>query len=214
MDLLSVERVCFHVLGYPMSYVEFLGTTLYLASVWLIARRNIWTWPVGIVSVLAFASIFYQLRLYADTLEQAYYVAASLYGWWHWSRSRAPEQSIEVSYSSRAVLLAWGLFTGTSAILAGFALTHVHRWSPSFFPEPAAFPYVDGLTTVMSLVAMWLMARQRIESWLYWIIVDALGVWLYFEKGVKFIALLYVVLLCMAALGFARWHHSATRKAT
>ena len=209
MDLLSVGRVFFHVLGYPMSYVEFIGTTLYLASVWLIARRNILTWPVGIVSVIAFAAIFYQLRLYADALEQIYYVGASSYGWWHWSRSRAPDQTVHVSYSSRSALLVWGACTSAVAILAGIALTRVHRWSPTLFPEAAAFPYLDGLTTVMSLVAMWLMARRRIESWVYWIVVDCVGVWLYFEKGVKFIALLYVVLLTMAALGFFRWSRRA-----
>lgn len=206
MNLLSVESVFCYVLGYPMSYVEFVGTTLYLTSVWMVARRNIWTWPVGIVSVIAFAAIYYQLRLYADALEQIYYVGASLYGWWHWSSSRSAAEPVEVSYSHHRALLAWGAFTSAAAVFAGFALTRVHRWSPSLFPEPAAFPYVDGLTTVMSLVAMWLMAQKRIESWVYWIAVDAAAVWLYFEKGVKFIALLYVVLLCMAAIGLFRWH--------
>jgi len=84
----------------------------------------------------------------------------------------------------------------------------VHHWSATLFPEPAAFPYLDGLTTVMSLVAMWLMVQKRIESWVYWIVVDLAAVWLYFEKGVKFIALLYVVLLCLAAIGLFRWHTS------
>jgi nicotinamide mononucleotide transporter len=71
-DLLSVDTVFLTVLGYPLSYIELVGTVLYLASVWLIAKRNVLTWPVGIVSVVLFAILFYQIQLYADTIEQAY----------------------------------------------------------------------------------------------------------------------------------------------
>ena len=70
---LSVNTVFFTVLGYPMSYIELVGTILYLLSVWLIARRNMLTWPVGIVSVLLYMALFYQIRLYSDALEQVYY---------------------------------------------------------------------------------------------------------------------------------------------
>ena len=67
----------------------------------------------------------------------------------------------------------------------------------------------------MSFVAMWLMAQKRIESWIYWIIVDALGIWLYFVKDVRFLALLYVVLLGMALNGWWKWHQAErNRRAT
>lgn len=70
--LLSVDNVFFTVPGYPMSYIEFAGTILYLASVWLIARRNVLTWPIGIASVLLYLILFYQIHLYSDALEQVY----------------------------------------------------------------------------------------------------------------------------------------------
>jgi nicotinamide mononucleotide transporter len=83
-QFLNVETIAFVVLGYPMSYVEFLGTVLYLCSVWLISRRKVLTWPIGIVSVLLYMALFYQVRLYSDTMEQLYYLAATrIKG--HWS---------------------------------------------------------------------------------------------------------------------------------
>jgi nicotinamide mononucleotide transporter len=88
IELLSVDTVFFTLLGYPMSYIEFVGTLLYLWSVWLISRRRLLTWPVGIVSVLLYMALFYQIRLYSDALEQIYYIGASVYGWWNWSKSR------------------------------------------------------------------------------------------------------------------------------
>jgi nicotinamide mononucleotide transporter len=60
---------------------------------------------------------------------------------------------------------------------------------------------------------MWLMARKRIESWVYWIIVDAIGIWLYFVKDVKFISLLYVILLVMAVNGLRSWHKAKSQLA-
>jgi nicotinamide mononucleotide transporter len=87
LELLSVNTIAFTVIGYPMSYIELVGTLLYLASVWLIARKNMLTWPVGIVSVLLYMALFYQIRLYSDALEQVYYLGASVYGWWYWRRS-------------------------------------------------------------------------------------------------------------------------------
>ena len=79
---LSVDTIAFTIIGYPMSYVEFIGTILYLWSVWLIAKRKTLTWPVGIVSGLLYVILFYQIRLYSDTLEQVYYLGTSIYGWW------------------------------------------------------------------------------------------------------------------------------------
>ena len=70
LNFFSVDKVLLTVLGYPMSYIEFAGTILYLWSVWLIAKRHILTWPVGIVSVLLYMILFYQIRLYSDTIEQ------------------------------------------------------------------------------------------------------------------------------------------------
>ena len=72
---LSVDSTFLTVLGYQMSYIEFVGTVLYVLSVWLIARRNMLTWPIGIVSVLLYMVIFFQIRLYSDTLEQVYILA-------------------------------------------------------------------------------------------------------------------------------------------
>ena len=84
-------------------------------------------------------------------------------------------------------------------------MDRVHTIIPTWFPEPASFPYLDALTTIMSFTAMWLMAQKRIESWMYWIIVDVIGIGLYYTKGVKFVALLYVVLLVMASKGLLSW---------
>jgi len=150
--------------------------------------------------------LFYQIRLYSDALEQIYYLGASVYGWWYWSRSQQREHSItDVSFSSAGMVLVWLCVTLALSAALGEIMSRIHTWSPKIFPEPASYPYLDALTTIMSFVAMWLMVRKHIESWVYWIVVDVIGIWLYFTKDVKFISLLYVMLLFLAIRGFVNW---------
>jgi nicotinamide mononucleotide transporter len=204
--LLSVETIFFTLLGYPISYLEFVGTILYLWSVWLIAKRNILTWPVGILSVLLFMMLFFQIRLYSAALEQVYYLGACSAGWWFWSRSKLKHRTIQaVSFGGHRIVLFWIAVTAVLAGCLGAAMTKVHLWLPSLFPEAAAFPHLDALTTVMSFVAMGLMVQRRIESWIYWIVVDVISIWLYFVKGIPFLSLLYVLLLALAISGLIRW---------
>ncbi len=189
-----------------MSYVELAGTILYLWSVWLISRRQVLTWPVGIVSVLLFMALFYQIKLYSDTLEQVYYLGVSVYGWWKWSQSpRENGRITAVTSSDRRTVIFWIASTAVISAVTGYPMSRIHHWIPAVFHEEASFPYLDALTTIMSFVAMWLMAQKRIESWLYWIIVDIIGIWLYFVKGVLFISLLYVILLILAVNGLRIW---------
>ena len=93
-------------------------------------------------------------------------------------------------------------------------MSKIHVLMPAFFPEAASFPFLDALTTIMSFTAMWLMAKKKTESWIYWIIVDVIGIGLYYVKDVKFISLLYVILLLMAINGFRSWHKVKIQEAS
>lgn len=212
MDLLSVENVAFTVLGYPLSYVELIGTVLYLWSVWLITRRRVSTWPVGIASVLLYMILFYQIRLYSDIAEQVYYLAASAYGWWTWTKSPQEKgEVLDVRFSPPRRMLVPLLVCAVLAVAAGAFMSRVHLYLPL---ERASYPYLDALTTVMSFAAMWLMVRKRTEGWLYWIAVDIIGIGLYHARAVDFVSLLYVVLLFMAIKGFVSWVRAARKSVT
>lgn len=212
-NLFSVDCVWFTILEYPMSYIEFVGTIFYLLSVWLIAKRNMLTWPTGIISVILYMILFYQIRLFSDTLEQVYYLIVSIYGWITWSRVKGKqEQASAFRFSSPKDILV-GVGITLVITFALFAVTsNIHLLLPALFPEKASFPFLDALTTIMSFTAMWLLARKRVESWVYWIIVDVIGIGLYYVKEVKFIALLYVLLLGIAIYGLANWAMKKSEK--
>ena len=69
----------------------------------------------------------------------------------------------------------------------------------------AAWPQLDASTAVLSLFASWLTARGKLENWLYWIVVDAVQVWLYAAQGLVFTAFLFLIYLVIAAAGFVEW---------
>ncbi len=204
----SIETIAFTILDYPMSYIEFIGTIFYLWSVWLIAKKNILTWLIGIISVIIYFFLFYQIRLYSDAIEQIYYLGASIYGWWYWKKGLIEDDNTQiiVRISSKNAILLWAAGTLIVSVITGIFMSRIHLILPTLFPVPADYPFLDALTTIMSFSAMFLMAQKRIESWLYWIIVDVIGIWLYYIKGVKFISLLYVILLIMAVNGLITWY--------
>jgi len=210
-DFLSVETTFFTIMSYPMSYIEFFGTILNLTCVYLVAKNKIWNWPIGIVAVALFFILFYEIRLYSDMVEQAYFFITGFWGWYMWSRRKKTQDAdkegkLQVT-AARVVEITLSVITvilGT--ITLGMLMSRVHLLLPSVFLAPADYPYLDALTTVMSFVATVLMVRRKYECWYLWIFVDFIGVWLYWVKGVKFISIEYGIFLVLASYGLYKWH--------
>lgn len=207
MDFFSVNTIAFSALGYDVSWLELVGTILYFAGVIYAMRRNVLTWPVSIVATILYLLLFWQIRLYADTAEQIFYIVTSFYGWWLWGKSRKDiDDKVIVQYSDHVTILSWIGAVVIASTLAFLFLSHAHEINTTLFPEPAAFPLVDGTTTVMSFVATWLLIQKRTESWIYWVVIDVIAVVLYLQQGVALIALQYVFLIFLAARGWWMWH--------
>jgi nicotinamide mononucleotide transporter len=209
-QLVTIDTHFFTFLGYSLSPIECFGTVFNLASVALMVRQNIWTWPIGLVGAVLFAFIFFQIHLYAEFFQQIYYFLSSLYGWWYWTKTQREIREIPKNiFSPYSQMLAWLILSALCTLGLTFLMTHIHTWAPQIFPEPASYPFVDSLATTLSLVAMILMAKLRTEGWIYWIVVNSISIWLYMIKGVPFICLLYGVFLLMAFVGLRRWTYAS-----
>jgi nicotinamide mononucleotide transporter len=210
LTILDVNTTFFTVLGYPMSYIEFFGTILNVWSVWLTARNKVLSWPVGIVAVILFFFLFFEIRLYSDMVEQVWYVVTGFWGWWVWTHPKRPEEAdankeLKISYATFREN-AWSVVIIAAGTLAlGAFMARINLILPALFPQPADYPYLDAFTTVMSFVATVLMIRKRMESWYLWILVDVIGIWLYYVKDVHVVALEYVIFLTLAVAGLVKW---------
>ena len=208
MNLFNVHNVFFTVLGYPMSYIELSATLLITVYVLLITRKIVWAWPLGIVTFSLFAVLFYQVRLYSDFFEQFYYIGNCFYGWYVWlaARKKAEEgKELAVSYTSVKGRLIAGAIIVSGGVAAGFVMSRIHIWLPTFFPQQAAYPYIDATATVMGFVAAALMTHRKIEAWILWLCVNSICIGLYFALNVKFVAVLYIFFLALAFNGLITW---------
>lgn len=208
----DVNNTAFTLLGYQISWLELVGTIFNLACVILVARRNILTWPVGIIAVSLFGVLFWQINLYADVLEQVYYLVTGVIGWYMWSSVKHRDKSdkkVLITTNSLKVNLIWVGVIAVISLISTWALSNVHHWLPAIFTEPASLPAIDATTTVMSFVAQFLMMRRKLENWILWIVVDIVAVGLYWYKGVPFVALLYLVFLFNAIYGYIVWKRSS-----
>lgn len=209
MKFFDIDSIFFTALGYQMSYLEFFGTVAGGIAVWLSAKANIWSWPIGIINVVLFFFLFYQVQLYPDMFLQIFFFVTNLLGWWRWAHPKAGEEDrkkeLKVSFMQRKqfVLIVFiGLF-GT--YLFGTFAKNLHELFPTVFSLPSAFPYADSFVTVMSIVTTFLMIQKKVECWIIWIIVDIIATYLYFAKGIKFVGIEYLVFCFLASFGLWNW---------
>lgn len=207
MDILSINNIAFTIFDYPMSWIELIGTIFGIASVYLVVRRNILNYPIGLVSVGLFIFLFWQIGLYADGIEQIVLFVMSIAGWYQWSRGRKAQDDdkVEVYRLTTRQVVSWFAGITAASFLFGFWLTTAHISIPALFPEPASFPFVDAATTVFSFVAMYWMNKRIVESWVIWVSIDIVGIVLYWQKDVKLVSILYMVYLVLASSGLYAW---------
>jgi nicotinamide mononucleotide transporter len=182
--------------GTDMSGLELFAATLGVIAVWLTVKQNPWCWPIGLVMVLIYSWIFFEVKLYSDMLLQVIYAALQLYGWWQWTRAGDASHGREVSrLDTQSVTL--GLILGAiGSLLLGAAMAH---WTD------AAQPWLDAALTGFSLVAQVWMAQKRVQCWPRWIAVDVIFVGLFIYKGMYLTAALYGLFLLLAVQGWREW---------
>lgn len=201
-QLFDINSLAFEVYGYPVSYVELIGTLFGLVSVYYASKANILTWPTGIINELFLFILFFQVQLYADMFLQVYFFVVTLYGWYNWKQ--APKFKDVSSISLKAKFwLAGAMAIG--ALFCGYLFSNIHWILPRYFPEKAAYPYADSFIMVSSIVATVFLARKKIETWYLWIIVDLFCVFLFFKRGIFVLGVEYIVFLGLASYGLFNW---------
>jgi len=180
ISLFDINTILIEILGYKISVIELIGTLFGLSSVWLAMRANIHTWSTGVFNGIVFFALYYQVQLYSDMFLQVFFLISSLYGWWKWTKIRPTKQDRKITYMGwkTRYLTLFGILFFTFAW--GYLMSQIHILLPSLFPKAAAFPFADAFTTVLSIFATLLMAYKKIESWVLWITVDVVSVYLYF----------------------------------
>lgn len=219
-----------------LTIVELVATTTSIICVWLTIRRHIFSWIIGIVGIIAFIYVFYEVKLYGDMFLQFVYLAQSVYGWWYWQKYNHAELKLKGAQANRKVdalaplddvqnlnqSAAPAIETGIHHAQGDELLLTILFASMTFGAmlavlvhgvKGAEYPFWDTMATTISLVANIWLARKIIECWYLWIAADVILVGLFAAKELYFSAATYGLFLIMAILGYIEWHKAMAEQA-
>lgn len=183
-----------------MSLLEMLAVLLALAYVVLAAREHILCWYAAFISTAIYIFLFWDVQLMMESALQVYYLLMAVYGWWQWRQ--APASSDAASAEVPIVIWTWQ----RHAIAVGIILL-LSLLSGQVLAEhtSAALPYLDSLTTWSAVFATYLVTQKVLENWLYWIVIDAISVYLYIDRALYLTVLLFVLYVVIAMFGYWHW---------
>ena len=179
-------------------FLEFIAVFLGILSVIFAKMNKIAVYPTGLISTGIFVYLLFHFKLLGDMIINAYFFFMSIYGWFYWSYKREGQIINKVSYSSNKDYVIVALIFLISLIL----ISIIYKLFNAFTSWSA---YIDTLTTGIFFVAMWLMARRKIESWIFWIIGDLISIPLYLYKGLAITTIQYFIFTIIAVMGYKSW---------
>jgi nicotinamide mononucleotide transporter len=177
------------------SPLEAFAVLLGVVYVLLILKRSRLGWIAGGLSSSIYVYLSARAHLPMQSGLQAYYVAMAFYGWYRWTRAKQNGEGLITRWPPRYHLAALGTIVLLSFLTAHWLALETH----------AAWPYLDSFTTWISLLATWMVARMKLENWLYWITADAIMVYLFAAQGYPTTAGLFLTYLTIALFGFRAW---------
>lgn len=178
--------------------LEIVAVIFGFLSVWFSKQNNILVFPTGMISTIIFVYLLLKWELLGDMMINGYYFAMSVYGWFVWTRKVDATHVTPISRTTqKEKILSSGIFIAT--------LLFVFVVYKTFDKWNGWVAYVDTITTAIFFVGMWLMARRKLENWIFWIIGDIISVPLYFYKGFTFTSFQYLGFTVIAIFGYLAW---------
>ena len=178
--------------------LEIVAVIFGFLSVWFSKQNKIWVFPTGMISTLIFVYLLFKWELLGDMLINGYYFIMSIYGWYIWTRKVDKTHVNQIStttFKEKKI----------SIVLFIAALLFVFIIYQKFDKWTSWVAYLDTITTAIFFVAMWLMAKRKIENWIFWIVGDLISVPLYLYKGFTFTSFQYFGFTFIAIFGYLAW---------
>ncbi len=187
-----------------LSPLEFSAVLLAIAYLLLAIRQNIWCWLCAGISTAIYVYLFADAKLYMESFLNVFYFVMAIYGWYVWHFGKSGDDELAVAVWPRSVhMIAIAIIVAMS-LTSGFLLERF---------TDAKFPYIDSMTTWSAIWATFLVARKVLENWWYWLVIDAVSVFIYWARDLQLTSLLFVIYVVLVPVGLLSWSRSYRRQA-
>ena len=180
-----------------MSTIEIIAVIISIIGVTLTIKRQMWCWFFNFIAFVLYAYIFYEYKLYGETILQFIFIVLNLYGFYHWRKGKVEEHTIRIEKSNAPTLVMQMVLASIAGLLFGLGL--------HYFTD-ASLPILDAQLAAFSLLATYWTTQKYIATWVLWVIVDIVYVGMFLYKSLYLTAGLYAVFICLAILGWKQWN--------
>ena len=177
--------------------LEIIAVFFGFLSVWFSKNNNILVFPTGMINTSIFVYLLLKWSLLGDMIINAYYFIMSIYGWYFWLKGTNNTVSPISKVSNTDIRIVVLLFISSSAFVS-LVYSFFDKWE-------TIVSYIDILTTAIFFAAMWLMAKRKVESWIFWIVGNIISIPLYLHKGLAFTSIQYFIFTVIAISGYIKW---------
>ena len=185
--------------------LEITAVVFGFLSVWFSKQNKIWVFPTGMISTSIFVYLLLKWGLLGDMMINGYYFIMSVYGWYVWTRKIDDTQVTQISkinFKEKKISVAIFFATLLFVFIVYKTFDKLSDW----------VAYADTITTAIFFVGMWLMAKRKIENWIFWIIGDIISVPLYLYKGFTFTSFQYLGFTFIAIFGYLAWKKNLNKQ--
>ncbi|MGE5519199.1 MAG: nicotinamide riboside transporter PnuC [Candidatus Dadabacteria bacterium] len=182
--------------------LEYIAVFAGIISVWLSKNEKVLLYPIGLVNTIIYIYLSFKMHLIGEASVNFYYTVVSIYGWYLWSRKDAQHHVLlHITVASKKEWMQHLLFFTGFYIVIFISL----RFLKPYFS--GAIPWADAFASATAYTGMWLMAKKKLENWLWWICTNMASIPLYFVKGLVFTSVYYIILLGLAIIGWVEWKY-------
>jgi nicotinamide mononucleotide transporter len=187
-----------------LNLLEILAAVFGLIAVYLTANKNVWGWPVGLVNVVLFGLLYYRNALYANMWLQLLFLILSIYGWIEWVHSGSDHGKIQVTKWSG--FLEISIYALVVMILVPGIYFLLINYTEGLNKQQI---FLDALTTSMSIIAQYMMARKIVQCWVFWIMTNILYITMNLSLSLYIMCGLYVLFIILSISGYRSWKNTA-----
>lgn len=179
-----------------MSPLEIFAVIISVIGVVLTIRRHMWCWGVNLISYVVYGYLFFEYKLYGETILQIVFVFLGMYGFYHWSKTKKQDDEIRIEPIAAQKVLFHVIITVIGGLIFGLSL--------HYFTD-AALPLLDSQLAAFSLLGTYWTSRKHIATWVLWVFVDIIYTGMFMYKDLYLTAVLYASFVGLAAWGWHQW---------